>query len=99
MCIRDSARSADDIADEGTLPDRERLDGLDRYRTELDAIEAVSYTHLRAHETVLDLVCRLLLEKKNPEHQHVFMLYVNKTTDTITMQRLVYNNTRDYRTT
>ena len=27
-------------------------------------ISAVSYTHLRAHETVLDLVCRLLLEKK-----------------------------------
>ena len=25
---------------------------------------AVSYTHLRAHETVLDLVCRLLLETK-----------------------------------
>src|SRR5665811_935638 len=25
-------------------------------------IEVVSYTHLRAHETVLDLVCRLLLE-------------------------------------
>ena len=30
----------------------------------------VSYTHLRAHETVLDLVCRLLLEKKN---KHVFL--------------------------
>ena len=30
----------------------------------LDARMApVSYTHLRAHETVLDLVCRLLLEK------------------------------------
>src|SRR5665811_986657 len=29
-----------------------------------DDAEAVSYTHLRAHETVLDLVCRLLLEKK-----------------------------------
>ena len=28
------------------------------------ALEAVSYTHLRAHETVLDLVCRLLLETK-----------------------------------
>ena len=28
---------------------------------------AVSYTHLRAHETVLDLVCRLLLEKKKRE--------------------------------
>ena len=29
----------------------------------------VSYTHLRAHETVLDLVCRLLLEKKK-EHKY-----------------------------
>ena len=41
-------------------------------------IDPVSYTHLRAHETVLDLVCRLLLEKKNkttsttPNH-----LYIN----------------------
>ena len=26
----------------------------------------VSYTHLRAHDTVLDLVCRLLLAKKKP---------------------------------
>ena len=26
------------------------------------ALVPVSYTHLRAHETVLDLVCRLLLE-------------------------------------
>src|SRR5664280_1745439 len=26
-------------------------------------LQPVSYTHLRAHETVLDLVCRLLLEK------------------------------------
>ena len=32
--------------------------------------QAVSYTHLRAHETVLDLVCRLLLEKKNHHKQH-----------------------------
>ena len=31
---------------------------------------AVSYTHLRAHETVLDLVCRLLLEKKNNANQY-----------------------------
>ena len=30
----------------------------------LNGAQAVSYTHLRAHETVLDLVCRLLLEKK-----------------------------------
>src|SRR5450756_2687621 len=27
-------------------------------------IKSVSYTHLRAHETRHDLVCRLLLEKK-----------------------------------
>ena len=41
-------------------------------RGELDitAISAVSYTHLRAHETVLDLVCRLLLEKKNNANYH-----------------------------
>ena len=29
----------------------------------------VSYTHLRAHETVLDIVCRLLLEKKKNKKQ------------------------------
>ena len=28
---------------------------------------AVSYTHLRTHETVLDIVCRLLLEKKKKQ--------------------------------
>ena len=31
---------------------------------EMDGFVAVSYTHLRAHETRHDLVCRLLLEKK-----------------------------------
>ena len=30
-----------------------------------ETLMAVSYTHLRAHETVLDLVCRLLLAKIN----------------------------------
>src|SRR5665648_419373 len=30
-------------------------------------VMAVSYTHLRAHETRHDLVCRLLLEKKKPK--------------------------------
>ena len=29
-----------------------------------EIVEAVSYTHLRAHETGRNLVCRLLLEKK-----------------------------------
>ena len=38
----------------------------------VDVLLPVSYTHLRAHETVLDLVCRLLLEKKKKCKQ-VFM--------------------------
>ena len=32
-------------------------------------LHSVSYTHLRAHETVLDLVCRLLLNKKKHNEQ------------------------------
>ena len=36
----------------------------DRLLARIDKAAPVSYTHLRAHETVLDLVCRLLLEKK-----------------------------------
>ena len=35
-----------------------------RGRGGVRSVGAVSYTHLRAHETVLDIVCRLLLEKK-----------------------------------
>ena len=45
-------------------------------KTKIIGVEAegapatVSYTHLRAHETEADLVCRLLLEKKNiPDEQ------------------------------
>mgnify|MGYP003377819864 CR=1 FL=1 len=37
---------------------------------------SVSYTHLRAHETVLDLVCRLLLEKTKKikkKEQHMIL--------------------------
>ena len=34
------------------------------YNTTTAYYNAVSYTHLRAHETRHDLVCRLLLEKK-----------------------------------
>ena len=42
-------------------------------------MRSVSYTHLRAHETVLDLVCRLLLEKKNitrrsPKNRNVYTI-------------------------
>src|SRR5665648_1219897 len=33
---------------------------------------AVSYTHLRAHETRHDLVCRLLLEKKKKLKKNIY---------------------------
>ena len=42
------------------------------YEVCVPGLAPVSYTHLRAHETVLDLVCRLLLEKKN---KHPLTLY------------------------
>src|SRR5450756_2120215 len=38
------------------------IDGSKEFTKE--NLKAVSYTHLRAHETRHDLVCRLLLEKK-----------------------------------
>ena len=34
------------------------------------SLRAVSYTHLRAHETSLHLVCRLLLEKRLSPHPY-----------------------------
>src|SRR5665648_1214820 len=37
---------------------------VQRRASVIDVPLAVSYTHLRAHETRHDLVCRLLLEKK-----------------------------------
>ena len=75
MCIRDRVRPAPavlalaekvDLADLPVVPGRLVLgmesESLAPYTT--DSQGTVSYTHLRAHETVLDLVCRLLLEKK-----------------------------------
>src|SRR5664280_1636868 len=41
-----------------------RAESVNRWNSNLPYMIPVSYTHLRAHETVLDLVCRLLLEKK-----------------------------------
>ena len=43
--------------------------------------EPVSYTHLRAHETVLDIVCRLLLEKKKTQYKKK-NITMNKKTNT-----------------
>ena len=35
----------------------------------IDQVVSVSYTHLRAHETGRNLVCRLLLEKKKTKNK------------------------------
>ena len=64
MCIRDRADAeavgVDVSVGVGVLV---CVDVDEAVRVGVD-VAAVSYTHLRAHETVLDLVCRLLLEKK-----------------------------------
>ena len=41
--------------------------GLEFSNVYIVGLEAVSYTHLRAHETKANLVCRLLLEKKKKQ--------------------------------
>ena len=41
------------------------IGGRKRAVDRVSSFASVSYTHLRAHETGLDLECRLLLEKKN----------------------------------
>ena len=46
------------------LMSKVRRDGLSISEEVIDYIAPVSYTHLRAHETGRNLVCRLLLEKK-----------------------------------
>ena len=46
----------------------------------INEIIPVSYTHLRAHETVLDIVCRLLLEKKKHTKKNLVhtMIHTNE---------------------
>ena len=63
MCIRDRRYATSDVDEVAGLA---RLLGGAAFalaRMAPRRYEPVSYTHLRAHETVLDIVCRLLLEK------------------------------------
>ena len=64
MCIRDSIDPDEDIRPNIKQTFFELTTNAGNFPVMLQGIDAVSYTHLRAHETVLDLVCRLLLEKK-----------------------------------
>src|SRR5678816_1557595 len=49
-----------------------------------EARDAVSYTHLRAHETPEHLVCRLLLEKKKKINYFFFFFNDTATTEIYT---------------
>ncbi|WDT36865.1 hypothetical protein PVA38_11790 [Streptococcus pneumoniae D39] len=88
MCIRDSSSTVLTISDSGMGCSSSSINCLKRSRSSAwsmadnlvprsstpSSSRTVSYTHLRAHETVLDLVCRLLLEKKNL-HNSSFLLF------------------------
>mgnify|MGYP003380244022 CR=1 FL=1 len=73
MCIRDSSHIERDGNDcDGApqpVPAPHGQPGHRVGRGGLRVVGPVSYTHLRAHETVLDLVCRLLLEKKHKKQK------------------------------
>ena len=79
MCIRDRRRIVQGHVIEEVLDFVLCIRSDLGVHPEAQAREAVSYTHLRAHETVLDLVCRLLLEKKKTHNQHMSTL-LQKTT-------------------
>ena len=57
---------------------------------------AVSYTHLRAHETVLDLVCRLLLEKKTKTKEKKTTKKQKKTVSKALTTKSVLTSTRKH---
>ena len=56
----------------------------------------VSYTHLRAHETVLDLVCRLLLEKKKQPRAEILIIVPTNITVTHYTQNNIVNDLQSY---
>src|SRR5660397_297554 len=71
-----SRRQARQIVRHGHMQVNGRRVNIPSYQVSPDEIiiasvgKAVSYTHLRAHETKANLVCRLLLEKKKKPKTH-----------------------------
>ena len=73
MCIRDRYRAITLELLSKKVPPNDLKRIVELATNAKIEFEAVSYTHLRAHETVLDLVCRLLLEKKKKQHTIRYM--------------------------
>ena len=71
MCIRDSRRGVHNELRGGERLAVDPEPAVRAAAVQQGLVPAVSYTHLRAHETVLDLVCRLLLEKKKQQQTHI----------------------------
>ena len=59
-----------DNVSQGSRQDQRHTDDKSGLHALLHELVPVSYTHLRAHETGRNLVCRLLLEKKKKEKKH-----------------------------
>ena len=58
----------------------------------VDGDTPVSYTHLRAHETVLDLVCRLLLEKKTTHYYQLETIFTEHYTCTVIFNHIPHKH-------
>ena len=71
MCIRDSYYASPEVWRDEPYNDKSDIWSFGCIIYEMCSLRPVSYTHLRAHETVLDLVCRLLLEKKNTKNYYI----------------------------
>ena len=80
--------SATDVADGGIAP-TQRTPLLTALRARSTT---VSYTHLRAHETVLDLVCRLLLEKKKTGDTNSIITHEQSNSATIAIIALAFRH-------
>ena len=98
MCIRDrrrhQVRGVEKIFHRNGIADLRKRIG--KCEVEEGGREAVSYTHLRAHETVLDLVCRLLLETKQ-ELAFILHEFVKDTQQCLQCKRNTHTQTNTHR--
>ena len=88
MCIRDSTNGAAHAAVASMMARWQDCPTIQQLHDQAHVRPPVSYTHLRAHETVLDLVCRLLLEKKK-RPQYSVTLYAHTLIQPLPQPKLI----------